>query len=168
MIAATLQLDFVDLDQAVLHTLGATSVTHIFDKLGENAWRQAERVELDRLLGEKGRRVIALGGGTPMAPGVADVLQAAKVRGEIYVVLLDPGERELALRLKSNRGDRPLLNTAAASGDAQANATAEVRALYESRMPLYRKLANVRVDTTQSEAACCQQVITAFTDAHAR
>lgn len=96
-----------------------------------------------------------------MAPGVADILQSAKARGQICVALLDPGESELAARLANNRGDRPLLH-AAASGDAAADAAAEVHALFESRMPLYRALADVIVDTTQSEAECAKIVLAAL------
>ena len=165
VVAAHLQRDFVDLDHAVLQKLGSTNVTQTFRDIGELAWRNAERDELTRLLAEKKDCVIALGGGTPTAPGVADILQAAKARNEICIALLDPGESELAVRLKNNRGDRPLLNAAAASGDAGADATAEVGALFASRMPLYRTLADVIVDTKESEHACAKKLLAAFADA---
>ena len=162
IVAAHLQRDFVDLDHKVLQKLGATSVTKTFHDIGEAAWREAERVELTNLLAAKKECVISLGGGTPTAPGVADILQTAKARNEIFIALLDPGETELVNRLTKNRGDRPLLNAAKASGDGAADATAEVRALFESRMPLYRSLANVIVDTNESESVCAKTLLAAF------
>ena len=168
IVAAHLQCEFVDLDNAVLQKLGATNVRQTFHDMGEAAWRDAERVELTRLLAAKLCGVLSLGGGAPTAPGVADILQAAKARGDIFIALLDPGECELATRLTNNRGDRPLLNAANASGDAAADATAEVRALCASRMPLYRTLANVIVDTKESEHACAKTLLAAFASARAR
>ena len=166
--ARQLGLEFMDLDDAVLQHLGATNVTHAFHDMGEAAWRNAERVELARLLAQQQPCVLSLGGGTPTALGVADMLHAAKARGDIFIALLDPGECELATRLTNNRGDRPLLNTVSASGDAAADAAAEVRALCASRMPLYRALADVIVDTKESEPACATTLLAAFAGARAR
>ena len=168
IVAAHLEQDFVDLDQKVLQKLGATSVTKTFHDIGEAAWREAERVELTNLLAAKKECVLSLGGGTPMAPGVADILQTAKTRNEIFIALLDPGETELANRLTNNRGDRPLLNAAKASGDTAADAAAEMLALFESRMPLYRTLANVIVDTKESEHECAKRLLGAFAAARAK
>ncbi len=168
IVAAHLQQDFVDLDHKVLQKLGATSVTKTFHDIGEAAWREAERVELTSLLAAKEGCVLSLGGGTPMAPGVSDLLQTAKARNEIFIALLDPGETELVNRLTNNRGDRPLLKAAKASGDAAADAAAEVRSLFESRMPLYRSLANVIVDTNESESACAKTLLAAFANARTK
>ena len=66
------------------------------------------------------------------------------------------------MRLANNRGDRPPLPTSISTGDARADAAAEVRALFESRMPLYRALANVIVDTKQSQNACVEKLVSAF------
>ena len=168
IVAAHLQRDFVDLDHKVLQKLGATSVTKTFHDIGEAAWREAERVELTSLLAAKEECVLSLGGGTPTAPGVADILQTAKARNEIFIALLDPGETELVNRLTKNRGDRPLLNAAKASGDGAADAASEVRALFESRMPLYRSLANVIVDTNKSETEGAKVLLAAFAAARAK
>ena len=160
--ARQLGLKFVDLDDAVLKHLGATNVTDAFGLLGESAWRAAERAELARLLQVKKSCVLSLGGGTPMASGAEQILREAKGRGEIFIALLDPGESELAMRLANNRGDRPPLPGSVSTGDARADAVAEVRALFESRMPLYRALANVIVDTKQSQNACVEKLVSAF------
>ena len=162
IVATHLQQDFVDLDHKILQKLGATSVTKTFHDIGEAAWREAERVELTSLLAAKEACVLSLGGGTPTAPGVSDLLQTAKARNEIFIALLDPGETELVNRLTNNRGDRPLLNATKASGDGAADAASEVRALFESRMPLYRSLANVIVDTNESEPVCAKTLLAAF------
>ena len=160
--ARQLGLEFVDLDDAVLKHLGATNVTDAFGLLGESAWRAGESAELARLLGAKNSCVLSLGGGTPMALGAEQILRQAQARGEIFIALLDPGESELAMRLANNRGDRPPLPTSISTGDARADAAAEVRALFESRMPLYRALANVIVDTKQSQIACVEKLVSAF------
>ena len=160
--ARQLGLEFVDLDDAVLKHLGATNVTDAFRLLGEHAWRAGESAELARLLGAKKSCVLSLGGGTPMALGAEQILRQAQARGEIFIVLLDPGESELAMRLANNRGDRPPLPSSVVTGDARADAATEVRALFESRMPLYRALANVIVDTKQSQIACVEKLISAF------
>ena len=160
--ARQLGLEFVDLDDAVLKHLGATNVTDAFRLLGEHAWRAGESAELARLLGAKKSCVLSLGGGTPMALGAEQLLRQAQARGEIFIALLDPGESELAMRLANNRGDRPPLPGCVSTGDARADAAAEVRALFESRMPLYRALANVIVDTKQSQIACVEKLVSAF------
>ena len=160
--ARQLGLEFVDLDDAVLTHLGATNVTDAFRLLGEHAWRAGESAELARLLGAKKSCVLSLGGGTPMASGAEQILRQAQARGEIFIALLDPGESELAMRLANNRGDRPPLPSSVLTGDARADAATEVRALFESRMPLYRALANVIVDTKQSQNACVEKLVSAF------
>jgi len=160
--ARQLRLEFVDLDDAVLKHLGATNVTDAFGLLGEHTWRAGESAELARLLGAKKSCVLSLGGGTPMALGAEQILRQAQARGEIFIALLDPGESELAMRLANNRGDRPPLPGSVSTGDARADAAAEVRALFESRMPLYRALANVIVDTKQSQIACVEKLVSAF------
>ena len=160
--ARQLGLEFVDLDDAVLKHLGATNVTDAFGLLGEHAWRAGESAELARLLGAKKSCVLSLGGGTPMALGAEQILRQAQARGEIFIVLLDPGESELAMRLANNRGDRPPLPSSVLTGDARADAATEVRALFESRMPLYRALANVIIDTKQSQNACVEKLVSAF------
>ena len=160
--ARQLGLEFVDLDDAVLKHLGATNVTDAFGLLGEHAWRAGESAELARLLGAKKSCVLSLGGGTPMALGAEQILRQAQARGEIFIALLDPGESELAMRLANNRGDRPPLPSSVLTGDARADAATEVRALFESRMPLYRALANVIVDTKQSQIACVEKLVSAF------
>ena len=161
--ARQLGLEFMDLDDAVLQHLGATNVTHAFHDMGEAAWRNAgESAELARLLGAKKSCVLSLGGGTPMALGAEQILRQAQARGEIFIVLLDPGESELAMRLANNRGDRPPLPSSVLTGDARADAATEVRALFESRMPLYRALANMIIDTKQSQNACVEKLVSAF------
>ena len=160
--ARQLGLEFVDLDDAVLNHLGATNVTDAFRLLGEHAWRAGESTELARLLGAKKSCVLSLGGGTPMALGAEQILRQAQARGEIFIVLLDPGESELAMRLANNRGDRPPLPSSVVTGDARADAATEVRALFESRMPLYRALANMIIDTKQSQNACVEKLVSAF------
>ncbi|MCE9618749.1 MAG: hypothetical protein K8R92_02440 [Planctomycetes bacterium] len=162
MVAARLKCDFVDLDEVVLKRLGTRTVFETFHSIGEPAWRAAECAELARLLSQDNTCVLSLGGGTPMAPGAAELLLQSKSQGTLKIALLEPGDSELARRLANNRGDRPLLPAIPSTGDANADAIAEVRTLNKIRMPLYRSLADVIVDTSSSEPACVEQIISSF------
>ncbi len=161
-VARQLDRPFVDLDDAVLRRLGATSVTEAFHAHGEAAWRAAESAELARIFSSSPEIVLALGGGAPAAPGAADLLRDAQSREALVIVLLDPGEEALVRRLAASRGDRPPLHAGASTGDTRADAAREVRELLASRMPLYRSLADETVDTRDCEAACARRVTSAF------
>lgn len=80
LLAARLGWRFVDLDPLIEARAGS-SITQIFERQGEPAFREMERETLARTLGEaveQGRPiVIALGGGTLAQPGSAEMLRAA-------------------------------------------------------------------------------------------
>jgi len=134
---------FNDLDPLALARLGRDSVTQAFEIDGEPAWRQAEAAALEQAL--QGAGVLALGGGTPTAPGAAARIRAAQASGCVRVALLHPGEAELVRRLRSGRGDRPRLD---------ADDAAEVARLSIERLPLYRSMADAVIDTRADESAC--------------
>jgi shikimate kinase len=83
--------------------------------------------------------VIALGGGTPTAPGARALLDAARAKGTIRIVLLEAPPAVLGARLSIAPGDRPLL--------MGANFAEEAELLANRRLPVYRELADATVRT---------------------
>lgn len=144
-VAQAIGLPFRDLDPLALARLGAPSVTAAFEHVGEAGWRKAEADALHDALNDGLGGVIALGGGTPTAPGAAARIRRAQADGRAVVALLHPGDQELVRRLASSRGDRPRL-----ASDDQA----EVRRLGAERLPLYRSLADACLDTQLPQADC--------------
>ncbi len=137
-LAARLDLPWVDLDERVRIALGASNVREAFRLHGEANFRTAEaealRVEL-RASPRASPRVIALGGGTPTAPGAADLIAAARRDHRAFVVFLDPPLEVLAERLERDSGDRPSL-----TGAGVVEEIAQVACV---RRPLYAALADL-------------------------
>ncbi|MDQ7013836.1 MAG: shikimate kinase [Planctomycetota bacterium] len=107
-LAARLGVRFVDLDDAVLERLGCGSVAQAWAKLGEPAFRRAETECLGEWVGESRApecpapaRVVALGGGTPTAPGAAELLRRASKAGAVKLVYLRATPVTLRSRLES-------------------------------------------------------------------
>ncbi|MBQ8073103.1 MAG: shikimate kinase [Clostridia bacterium] len=123
--ARELGLPFTDLDQWIEERAGM-SVSDIFAQHGETAFRKAETGALAALTRAR-PGVISLGGGTAMNPVNRKIMQSWG-----SVILLDrPLERILSdIRTE----ERPLL---------QENPEEKLRELYETRMPVYRQLADV-------------------------
>ena len=138
-------LPFRDLDPLALTRLGAASVGEAFERHGEAGWRRAESEALHEALQDARGGVLALGGGSPTAPGAASLIRASQSKGASVVALLHPGPDELIRRLGATRGDRPRLDT---------DDHAEVRRLSEERLPFYRSLADATVDTRRPASAC--------------
>lgn len=148
-VASTLGVTWADLDPGVLADLGCRSVTEAFEAHGEAGWRAAETRCLLRALDERRVGVLSLGGGAATSPQAAAAIRSAQARGHAVVALLHPGQDELVHRLSGMRGDRPRL----AHDDA-----AEVQALSATRLPLYRSMAEVCIDTRLPKAACVQRL----------
>jgi len=134
--ATALGAAFVDLDERTSALLGAASVGAALASAGEARFREAEARALAAALGEPAQ-VIALGGGTPVAPGAADALRAARSAGRAFVVYLDPPLELLAERLSKERGDRPSLT---GLGVVQ-----EIGMVADARRPIYAALTDLRV-----------------------
>jgi shikimate kinase len=146
--ADALHAPFQDLDPLALKRLGCTTVTEAFEQHGEAAWRRAESEALQDAL-HHGAGVLALGGGSPTAPGAAASIRSAQSSARARVALLHPGERELVRRLAAGRGDRPRLD---------ADDAAEVMRLSQERLPLYRSLADAVIDTRLETQACVRRL----------
>lgn len=117
---------FIDLDEEIERESGM-SVSEIFARLGEAAFRALERAALERAVG-LGDAVVACGGGTPCRPGAMELMNAA---GD--TVYLKPSESRLLPRLMQGRSKRPKI--AAISSDAEMLAL--VRDMISEREPFY-------------------------------
>lgn len=101
-LANSLQLDFVDSDEA-LETKFGCSIAEYFEKYGEEEFRIAEHNWLKELQDQP--KVIATGGGMPC---FFDNMQVMNQKG--VTLYLERPVKELYHRLKNAKQKRPLLN----------------------------------------------------------
>lgn len=124
----------VDLDELVAARAGLASAAAFIRERGIEAFRRAEADALrDALAGDAA--VIALGGGTPTAPGAAEMLRGCAAR----VVYLRATPETLAARLsRTDLASRPSLTG--------VGVLEEIGALFAARDGLYRGLAGEVID----------------------
>jgi shikimate kinase len=134
LLASRLEVGFTDTDAAVAATAGKT-VSDIFVEDGEPAFRQLERVAVERALAGSG--VVAVGGGAVLDPGTQQRLAGQAV------VYLETGFAALAKRVGLDHA-RPLLI---------GNPRARLKALLDQRLPIYERLAWLTVRTDERAAA---------------
>jgi len=142
---ARLGRSFIDLDDVTPALMGYPSVAAAWTAAGEPAFRLAEVSALRQVIRDEtpSGRVIALGGGTPTAPGAAAILNDARGSGAAAVMYLRAGAQALRSRLEisDNRG-RPPLTTA---GDPLS----EIEQVLQRRDPLYLTLADTVINTDE-------------------
>jgi shikimate kinase len=129
-LARRLGLAFVDADEEIERAADRT-VTEIFDRYGEDAFRDGERRVIARLI-EGPAKVIATGGGAFM-----DEETRALILQRCTAIWLD-ADTETLLKRVARRSHRPLLR----SGEPKA----VIEALAERRNPVYAE-AHLRVTT---------------------
>lgn len=129
-VAGLLGRPFIDLDEAIEKREGA-SVTALFERIGEQGFRDAEHAALTALAGEPDA-VVATGGGVVLRDDNRIALRAA---GTVVYLAVTPAE---ALARLGGADDRPLL-----AGRGIAAAT-EILA---ARLALYEATADHVVDT---------------------
>tara|TARA_B100001142_G_C14011666_1_gene530673 strand:- start:60 stop:614 length:555 start_codon:yes stop_codon:yes gene_type:complete len=100
-LANLINMDFVDVDEEISKAAGC-SVEDIFNKYGEDAFRDVEERVMARLLNEK-TRVLATGGGAIMNPRTRKLVKACSIS-----VWLN-ADIEVLVQRTNKRGDRPLL-----------------------------------------------------------
>ncbi len=143
-LADELHLDFYDSDQEIERRTGA-DIAWIFDLEGEDGFRVREENVIHDLTDKQGI-VLATGGGSIVSKGVRNRLSA---RG-IVVYLQTTIDKQVARTQRDKR--RPLLQ----SGDPEQ----VLRALAESRNPLYEEVADYVIETDdQSARAVANQII---------
>lgn len=157
LLAARRHIPFIDLDERTVGRSGHPSVSAMFRAVGEPAFRAAEVAALQDVLAESpaAGAVIALGGGTPTAPGARELIESARTAGAARVILLEAPAAVLGARLSVAPGDRPLL--------MGADFTEEAELLAARRMPIYRALADavIATSTTTADALAALDAATA-------
>ncbi|GGS60537.1 shikimate kinase [Actinokineospora fastidiosa] len=134
-LAAALGVGFRDTDADVVAAVGK-SVAEIFTEDGEEAFRAAEEDAVARALTEHDG-VLSLGGGAVLSARTRERLSGHTV------VFLNVGLAE-GVRRTGLSTARPLL--------AGVNPRAKFKELLDARLPLYREVATVEVDTDHSSA----------------
>jgi shikimate kinase/3-dehydroquinate synthase len=124
-VAERLDRTFYDLDDRILELADAATVTELFERKGEEGFRELEALHLHGLANIGEPLVIGLGGGAVKTPAVREELETA------FTVLLDVDVDTAWERVRGS--DRPL-----------ARDEAEFRRLYEERRELYREVADAR------------------------
>lgn len=131
-LARALGWPFQDADWAIEHAAG-TSIANIFAEIGEEAFRQSERQVIARLLNEQAHQVLALGGGSFVAPETRHLIQEKAIS-----IWLD-ADIEILVQRTSRRDDRPLLK----AGDPRVI----LSGLLDERRPIYAE-ADIVVDSS--------------------
>ena len=121
-----------DTDEMIGARFGLT-VAEIFETHGEEKFRAAETEALRGLTGNQAA-IVVTGGGIVLRPENRRLLR------ELGTVIHLLAEEETLFARISRRSTRPLLRT--------ENPRATVTDLLRSRLPVYREVADVEVDTT--------------------
>jgi shikimate kinase len=121
-----------DLD-AIVEAAAGWSVTELFERDGEPAFRRREAQALDTALAS-GARVLACGGGVVLEPTLRALLKA-----RCHVVWLEVTPGQAAHRLAHETGRRPLL--------AGAPPRERLGELLSERAALYAETASARILT---------------------
>jgi shikimate kinase len=121
-----------DTDEIVAARFGLT-VSEIFEKHGEETFREAETEALREVVG-KGTAIIVTGGGMVLRPENRQLLR------ELGTVVHLAADEETLYKRISRRATRPLLRT--------ENPRATLSELLRARLPHYREVADLEVDTS--------------------
>lgn len=140
-LAAALGRSFVDLDHAVAGRAGERTAGAVIRNHGIGFFRALEASTLTAVFDAVPGCVLALGGGTPTAPGAEELLRHAQRTTALSIAYLRATPATLAGRLTLDPStDRPPL-----VADA-ADPLEEVAILFAQRDPLYKQLANTVVE----------------------
>ena len=130
-LARRLKLPFIDSDHEIESRTGA-NIPWIFDIEGEKGFRKRERDVIDELTQREGI-VLATGGGA-----VLDKRNRAHLSERGVVIYLYTSIEQLVKRTAKDR-NRPLLQT--------GNPRTRLEELLTERDPLYRKIADIVIET---------------------
>jgi len=112
-LAKRIDWDYVDTDDKISSEVGL-DIVHIFEKHGQEYFRNLEEKAITEIFANMERRVIATGGGLPTIPGMMERLNNSGI-----TIYLKASVEELWNRLAGNPGElsrRPLLRQAGRSG----------------------------------------------------
>lgn len=154
LLGRRLNLPVIEMDHLVLQNLGCDSVEQAWAGPGQAAFRQAEARILAQLLApsieQPGPAIISLGGGTPTAPGAADLIQAARAQEQAIVFYLHADPPTLRQRMPP-ASDRPSITG--------LDPHQEIDHIFANRDPLFRALADHIIDATQSPGDAAAAII---------
>ena len=125
-LAKRLEVPFVDTDVLITNAHG--EIPEIFENQGEAIFRTYEEQALKNAL--TANQVVATGGGAVLSGVNQRALEVATV---IYL-----STNGLHMRARLSNGNRPLLK----------NGMTDWKEIYESRKPLYERLATFEIDTS--------------------
>jgi len=126
------KLALLDTDKIVASKFGI-SIPEVFSKYGEQAFRDVETQALRELAPAK-QTIIVTGGGIALREENMNFIKRLGI-----VVWLD-GNEETLFERASRSGNRPLLD--------RENPREAFARMLQARLPLYAKVANIRVDTS--------------------
>lgn len=156
LLAERANLPCTDLDHETLKLLNQPSTSRAWTTLGQIAFREAEFTALNNTLSLP-TRVIALGGGTPTAPGAEKLLRNARAQQHVLLVYLRYPADTLRARLAAHPAqlaDRPAIQG--------ASPLDEIPVLLAQRDPLYSDLADLILESP----ADAQQATRTILDRH--
>jgi shikimate kinase len=142
-LSKALGVGYIDTDVLIEQQTGRT-IPDIFATDGEQEFRRIEEDVVRAALADHDG-VVSLGGGAVTSPGVCESLAGHTV------VYLEIGARE-GVRRTGGTSVRPLL--------AGGNRTEKYRDLMAKRIPLYRRVATIRVDTNRRNPGAVVRYIT--------
>ena len=131
-LAKAMRVPLLDTDVAIVETTART-IADIFANDGEKEFRRIEEEVVKQALAAHDG-IVSLGGGAVTSPGVRDALAGHTV------VYLEIGAAE-GIRRTTGGPTRPLL--------AGADPAERYRTLMDERVPLYRQVATMRVNTNR-------------------
>lgn len=137
---------FLDTD-AITETREGRSIREMVEKEGWNFFRERER-ETIRSLKNMKNCVVATGGGAVLDPENAQVLKSLG-----WVVLLTASDEVIVRRIFSDpasRRQRPSFSGTDATERSEEAMRQETIEILKQRMPIYRRLADQVIDTTQA------------------
>lgn len=135
-LASRLNMDFVDLDEAISEEAGK-SIREIFASEGEEVFREREQDALREQLARRGK-VISCGGGIVLSDQNVKLL-----RENCRVFFLRISEEKALERLMDDRGERPLLEA--------RDREKKVRELMKIRADRYLQAAHVVIEADRKD-----------------
>jgi shikimate kinase len=109
--------------------------------------------------------VLAMGGGTPTAPGVAGAIRLAHGLERAATVYLrtSPGVLRVRLEGEDNRNRPPLMGGASVAGGMRGDAIDEIEDVFAARDGIYRDLADLVIETDGlDEQGAVERIVSAF------
>lgn len=150
-LASRLGMSFLDADHEIEQAAGC-SISEIFERHGEEAFRDGERRVIARLLDSE-PHILAAGGGAFMDPRTRALIR------ERAISIWLRADLDLLIRRTSRRNDRPLLKV--------ADPRSKLTELMAQRHPVYAE-ADITVDSTDGPPEATLERVTAALEAYLR